>query len=229
VGFDAVYPLGSGSRFGNDEIRYSVRSLLHHCKDLDRIWIVGAKPEFFRYSDRLRHIPFTENGHGPAYHGWHKAMTAARHSETSERFLLMYDDLFITEDFRIANLPHFARASNSTRQPSVRNAFKELKKAGRPLVNYATHLPVTLDKAELLEIDRIYGKVNGLSLRVMVGNYFRKKPTAGNARTVRRVPNAQFLDRVAEGRVAIETRSRAEWSKIKPWMEQRYPKAEFEV
>jgi hypothetical protein len=43
---DILYYIGSGSRHNNDELRYSLRSLDAHCKDVDKVWIVGNKPRF---------------------------------------------------------------------------------------------------------------------------------------------------------------------------------------
>jgi len=41
---DVVYPLGSGSAWDNNELRYSLRSLENNLLDLGRVFVVGQRP-----------------------------------------------------------------------------------------------------------------------------------------------------------------------------------------
>lgn len=102
---DAVYILGNGSKVGNEEIRYSVRSLDYHMLDLDRVFIVGANPGLL---PGAIHIPFSE----PHEEGWKntyaKVLAACNDERISETFLLMNDDFFMLESFMGKEYPFYS-------------------------------------------------------------------------------------------------------------------------
>ena len=43
---DVLYILGIGSKFGNEELKYSLRSLETYVKDYGRVFITGVFPPF---------------------------------------------------------------------------------------------------------------------------------------------------------------------------------------
>ena len=43
---DILYYIGSGSHHNNQELRYSLRALEAHCRDIHNVWVVGNKPHF---------------------------------------------------------------------------------------------------------------------------------------------------------------------------------------
>lgn len=45
---DVLYYIGGGSMHNNNELRYSLRSLQKHCRDLGKVWVVGNKPDFLQ-------------------------------------------------------------------------------------------------------------------------------------------------------------------------------------
>jgi hypothetical protein len=51
---DLVYVLGSGSRWGDNELRYSLRSVEKHLKGYNNVYLVGDKPDWVR---NVTHIP----------------------------------------------------------------------------------------------------------------------------------------------------------------------------
>ena len=51
---DVVIPLSAGSRHGDAELRYALRSMCRHFEDLGRVWVIGHRPAWLR---GVEHIP----------------------------------------------------------------------------------------------------------------------------------------------------------------------------
>ena len=98
---DVVYALGTGSKWQDNELRYSLRSLEKFCGNLGRVFIVGHKPDWVT---GVIHIPHDDwkQGH-PEYRKrrgdvGHKdgniirKVLAACKTDLSERFLFASDD-----------------------------------------------------------------------------------------------------------------------------------------
>jgi hypothetical protein len=58
VPIDVVYPLGTGSVWQDNELRYSLRSLEKNFPDLGRVYVVGHKPDWL---GNVEHIPFGDS------------------------------------------------------------------------------------------------------------------------------------------------------------------------
>ena len=52
---DILYVIGKGSEWNNNELRFSLRSIAKYGKNIDRVFIVGYKPDFV--SDEVTFIP----------------------------------------------------------------------------------------------------------------------------------------------------------------------------
>ena len=66
VQYDLVIPLGMGSIWQDNEIRYCIRSFVKYFSQLGKIFIVGSHPDFLKWHyPRLIHVPcsnpFTAN------------------------------------------------------------------------------------------------------------------------------------------------------------------------
>jgi len=99
---DVVYALWSKSHYNNSEIRYSVRSVWKHGKNLGRLFIVGMPVKFFQGHTT---IPFS-----PAYRCkdvniFATALEACKIPDISDPFLHFNDDYFMLQDFDASTLP----------------------------------------------------------------------------------------------------------------------------
>jgi hypothetical protein len=105
---DIIYILGTGSKWQNNEIRYSIRSILKHCQDLERVIIIGEDPGFYHYNDKLIHIPTADTAHKEA-NIWKKVLKAAGTPEISDPFLFINDDHFMLKPFNAAVYPYYTK------------------------------------------------------------------------------------------------------------------------
>lgn len=105
---DVVYPLGPQTKWGHNEIRYSLRSLHKHAKDgFDRVHIIGEKPSFFDYSKVVHHAFKPEARLAKELRIWEKIVYACNQKEISEDFFFMNDDYFFLEDFELKTYPYY--------------------------------------------------------------------------------------------------------------------------
>lgn len=150
---DIVYILGTGSRFNDEEIRYSLRSLknLPH----DKVFVIGEKPDFF--SDEIRHIPAQDPFDVKQQNAFHKLSIACDTEEISDDFVLMNDDFFILNP--IDEVKHYYRDTldNSiANHPSHSGDFYEAMVFTRDLLgggkDFAHHSPFVYNKKRLSKL-----------------------------------------------------------------------------
>lgn len=90
--FNFVWVLGSGSKWQDNEIRYSIRSVLKFHPDAN-ILIIGERPKWFR---GLRHTFVPDASDCPYVNQWHKLEKAC---ELFEEFIYMDDDFYLLRQF----------------------------------------------------------------------------------------------------------------------------------
>lgn len=169
----AVYILGNGSVWQNNEIRYSIRSL-KYVPFIDDVIVVGECPDWLK----VKHI-YVYDGPNRVENIWRKMEVIAEHIE--EPFLFMNDDMFFTREVKL--LPWYyegmiqdkidgcdgLKASGKYRDMLIRT-----KQAlfGGPELNFAVHYPIILDPTYIKLLIATYGTKDNLSFRCMYGNIF---------------------------------------------------------
>jgi hypothetical protein len=184
---DAVYILGTGSRWANNELRYSLRGLKKHATGLGTIWIVGEKPDWIVWGNGIEHIPHSEpNGYNRA-NIWHKVRTACLDERISTDFLYMDDDFFFVEDCDITNFPYyhkgyinydyFLNCPDSPEYQQIQmNTRYALMKVKEHIKHFDLHVPIVFNKEKLLHIYNTYGPDthdNLMLFRTAYGNHYR--------------------------------------------------------
>ena len=167
---DCVYICRSGD---NEELRYSIRSLLKNT-EYQNIWIVGHKPDWYFGN----YIPVTDIGN--KFQNIQRCMdTICNVHDISEDFVLMNDDFFIMKNIktlssyydgtledRIKN--YMQNFGNSQYARILVAANKKLRGLGieTPL-NYDIHSPMIMNRYKLKEIVNI-----SLAPRSFYGNIY---------------------------------------------------------
>lgn len=174
---DVLYILGRGSKHNDMELRLSLRCLERNAIGVDRVFIVGNKPEWVQ---NVNHIP-AEDTYTAENNAFQKVLKACKNG-ISEDFVLMNDDFFllrrtILEDY----LPfirgflnkknaenHYDRTLNQTKcvlDGYCKNPF-----------NFDVHCPMVFNKHRVLLLEGIaeYFKKQetGVLLRSLYGNIF---------------------------------------------------------
>lgn len=150
---DLVYLLGNGSKWDNNELRYSLRSVEKHFTNVGKVWVVGEMPMWLRNATQ---IPYRELPNQAAINIAGKIFRVAQHFAVSTEFMLMSDDYFILRDFDAERFPlyHQGWLADQIKELPKSNYYKAvlentvvyLKKNSLQTVNYNVHMPMIMDK-----------------------------------------------------------------------------------
>lgn len=237
-----VYPLGYGSRLDNLELRYSLRSIEKFVTGFEKIFIIGQKPDFLNWSERLIHIPFEDKHYSGFLNTWLKMREVAITAEVSENFLFMNDDFFIVKEMEATEFPMYSSGVDLTERDFFTIPISEiqtryhqtLRSTGESLVsrelttyNFATHQPCIFEKAKILELFREFANEIwgiGLSFRCCYGNFF-KFPRMNNQAVV--MKNAV---RNVHGRESFALCGSSEYKFASKFLQSLYPQeSSFEL
>lgn len=169
---DVLYYIGGGSMHQNNELKYSLRALQKHCRDLGKVWVVGNKPQFLKDVEYI----WLEDKDKWWKNAFNKTMKAIE-SGISDKFLLMNDDFYMLEDFNADSYPYFYRGeipaqANNAYQEVVVNTRKKLIDMGLPYNHYGVHCPMVIEADKYQTLAKYM--FEPLSVRCLYGNMFCK-------------------------------------------------------
>lgn len=161
-----------------DELRYSIRSVVEHFRDLANVVICGDIPDW--YTGDAIPSPRWNKADAIAHFGtgkWAKwtdsvlKLTRIAASDlVTDRFLWLYDDTFFVKPITAAEaaVPRVTRQlcadtdnkAGGTWREVLRRTTVALKAAGRPSLNYSHHAPMVYDKAKLFETLEVFEPFN---------------------------------------------------------------------
>ena len=172
---DIIYTLGNGSIWDNNELRYSLRSLEHNCKYIDRVFVIGDSCDWF--SSEIIHVPFIETK-TRAFNVLDKFLYFFKSFDVKD-VLYMMDDVFLLEDvypdtypfYYKNNLPEIVKNQNNYNN-SLIDTRRYLIALGKECKHFGCHVPIVYNKEKFLSIDwsPFYDYPNGLSIRSVYCN-----------------------------------------------------------
>ena len=89
----------------NEELRYALRSVEKHARNVGRIFVCGDIPAWL--GDNVIHISCNNPFDRKAKNIMYRLLYAVQHSDISERFLWSSDDIFLTSDVDLDKYPHY--------------------------------------------------------------------------------------------------------------------------
>ncbi len=175
---DILYYIGKGSHHNNQELRYSLRALEKHCKDIGDVWIVGNRPHFL--NNNIKYL--WEEDNGQWWQNAYRKTMSAINAGISENFLLMNDDFFMFRDFYAAKYPRYHKGeimdkAGNKYQEAIVNTKHVLQSLSKPTLHYGVHCPMRINAKKYKQLARFYeGEYAGLPLsaRCLYGNLFCK-------------------------------------------------------
>lgn len=180
---DIVFILGDFSKWLNNEIRFSLRSIEKHLKNYRDVYIVGHNPGFLK---DIIHIPCEENGAWKEKNIFYKTLCAANAAQISEDFLFFNDDHFLVSDFDVNAFPYFYKGTLletiNTKPFAVggywnplRNTNAMLQVRGYTTLNYDHHSPIIYNKEKIKQLEKMYDwtVMGGYILKSLYGNTFK--------------------------------------------------------
>jgi hypothetical protein len=179
---DLVYILTNASKWQNNEIRYSLRSVEKNLNmQIGKIFIVGYLPKFIETKE-VWHIDTQDFYTNKLRNAVRKIKAACNDQRVSDRFILMNDDFFImkkTDEIKYWIKGTLARAMRKYKayKGYYYNAIRDTKNLLESMgienpMDFEIHAPIIIEKKRFLDIDRKLDleSKRGLVFRSIYGN-----------------------------------------------------------
>jgi hypothetical protein len=232
---DVVYVIGSGSKWDNNELRYSLRSLEQHFPHRNVV-IVGVRPSWLQ---NIVHIDVQDtfsNVNGGKYKNViQKIRGACKDSRVSEDFALMNDDFFFLRDtpeilpYSLGMLEdqieHYNNPNSQYYNALIRTK-RFLKKIGiESPASYAVHYPMMYNKSKFLQmIDELDWLEKPCSWRTIYGNMFnRMYVTTRDFKVSSEESLTSFLEKGYYDEFLSISDNVALLPKFQNWLKERFP------
>ncbi len=178
---DLLYILGTGSKWNNNELRYSLRSVAQNLIGFGKIWIVGTDPGFTTGINVIEH-PDEFGTINPGGNMIRKIIRGCKEPELTGKFLFMNDDFIINRPININDIRPLHKGDMALHPPAywrgskyrfiLRNTYLALKQKGLPTFQFDYHAPMPIYKENFEEyVSRFnYHKGLGFTCRSIYGN-----------------------------------------------------------
>jgi hypothetical protein len=182
---DLVYILGTQSKWHNNEIRFSLRSVAKNLECAGRIFIVGEFPKWIN-KERVTNIPAEDIYRNKLKNAVHKILLACRDPKVSDNFILMNDDFFFLKRTREVEYFNkgFLKATKRNHETKGGYYYDAIKKTISLLKDFGidhpydfeNHYPIILNKEKFIKtFSTIDYKADGLIFRSVYHNLNRTK------------------------------------------------------
>lgn len=157
---DVLYILGNGSRWKNNEIRYSLRSLEKHAKNVGRVFITGEKPDFV--NDKIIYNYYPDD-RIPTINHFNKVLHTFKNTDISDNILLNYDDNFFLKDVNIEKYPYYYKRNEIPANYTINNFYTNastftrnlLLKLGKPIKDFSVHTPIIYNRQKFYKMAEV--------------------------------------------------------------------------
>lgn len=167
---DIVIPLGSGSKWEDNELRYCLRSIEQYMKNYRNIIIIGKCPDWLT---NILHIP-CKDSISPSYNIQKKLLLACKNEFVSEDFVYFNDDYFLTDIWKANFIPFYSTGKRliDSIDPNFENWYdnyllstqKVLQKESLDYINFDIHYPIVINKLSFIKCYdkfRTYWEIGG--------------------------------------------------------------------
>jgi hypothetical protein len=118
---DVVIPLGSGSRWKDNELKFALRSIEKHLKGYDKIFIVGNCPKWLQ---NVIHIPCPDIPGRKEFSIFSKIMKAVEDERGSEDFVFSNDDIFFLKDIHVNDFKYWYEGTLGEKYEKTHGHYK---------------------------------------------------------------------------------------------------------
>lgn len=226
-----VYPLGQGSTWQNNEIRYSIRSAVKHFA-VSGVIVIGGRLSWLD----AEYVQCQDKNLPKMYNTTRKLQAAVNSDSIPERFVWMNDDFFFRQDMDSVPCLHKrtlaeSRTGHPTKGGLYWHSIRETEQLVMEKLNintpldYSLHCPMVLEKQKVAETLELMGGPKSLLFRSVYGNHHRLESTQHEdmkLRVFRDMPKDHWPFFSTSDVIVRERRFTA-------WLESQYPeKSRFE-
>jgi hypothetical protein len=236
---DIVYPLGLGSQWNNNELRYSLRSIERYGLNIGNVYVVGLKlPEWLNGVKFIkRNIPVM-NYHAKIADAYNEV---CKLPELSNDFIIMNDDFFLIKEV------DFVKFGNYERDFSLKDHLKKFphdyfygNQIRNTVANLTTfrhfdnHYPMKLNKEKYLRLfERYKDKIIQLKtilIRSLYGNYYNIKAERMPDLKINKPLKINDIKALTKDRYFFSIGDLALNNEMKNYLQELYPnKSKYEI
>ena len=171
---DIVIPLGTGSKWRNNELRYALRSIDKHLYDVRHVVIVGELPS---WCTNIIHIPAKNKPGRKEFSIFSKIMASVNDSQVSNPFVFSNDDIFLLKKISAYEIPfwydntlqHWYNKSSGHYKGAISNVINEVRHSDlytdihAPIVylkERMQHIEAKIDWSREYVVKSLYTSVN---------------------------------------------------------------------
>ena len=181
-----LYILGSGSRYQNNELRYSLRSVEKYVPTASRIIVVGEDPGFL--SQKVEFYPLAELEGNKQFRMAKKVEWACQNILDGD-FLFSADDVFHTNPNLEVRVPYYCKGvlpekeqHKSTYQTARVLTRKYLQSINKPTHDFDTHAPIVFNSEKFLALSEAWTHYSpqhnaGVLNQSLYANFYHETPT----------------------------------------------------
>lgn len=175
-----VIPLGRGSTWGNNELKYCLRAVEKNVSNVGEIFIIGENPNWIT---NVTHIPAKDH---PDFEYkerniFKKILIATEIESVSDDFLFMNDDHIILSSFDADKFPYFIKENlmfyvernneNIPYRTSLVNTITYLRLNGYTEDNFDVHCPIVYNKDKFKKLNSVNWDAEwGYVIKSLYGN-----------------------------------------------------------
>lgn len=193
---DILYIVGTGSKWDNNELRYSLRSIDKYGINVDRVFVVGEKPNFL--NGEITHIPCKDRyGLQQKHDNIHQKIAYAMGTGMlSDHFLISSDDHFYCKPTDFNNYPVYYRepeiptvVPQNTKPSSYWYSLFETREflvsRSLPIFQTNPHANTHIDQKLWMDYIRVItdasdlrhgGEINCIMGNIMIANGWKPEP-----------------------------------------------------
>lgn len=159
---DILYILGSGSKYNDLEIVYSLKSVARYVRNYRRIYIVGELPR--RAVDvEFSHIAADDVSGDKSANARNKVLRFCRQDTATNDFILMNDDFYFCREVDADAITptasgtlemHIAQREGQASRyyEALKQTERSLKLLEKPTRDFETHVPMPMNRAKFVEM-----------------------------------------------------------------------------
>ena len=158
---DLLYILGGGSKHGDAELRYSLRSVEANCTGYGRVWLVGRKPEWM--NDKVEFVACDDPYDCTHKNMMHKILKVVHETDISDDFVMQGDDHFYVRPYDFREIQPYEKGELPTEfkaneiaphyRTSLMDTRRHLIAHGYPFRNGSQHCGQPFRKSLLLQVE----------------------------------------------------------------------------
>jgi hypothetical protein len=176
-----IIPLGQGSKWENNELRFTLRSIEKHLTGFDEVMIAGDHlPDWLTGVDK---VEFGDVSRFAAINTLEKVKQCLRYTN-ADQFLLSYDDVFLNKNFIADEFPDYYNGElnnflkmRGDYKTSCMKTFKWLKERGFKTKKFGVHCPFLFNRNLFIEVTKMFkNEEPGLLYKSIYGNLCTVNP-----------------------------------------------------